>query len=61
MVIKRLLFSIIAILFITHVLQAQTITPYFSIRSQGLNTPRHISGLVHQSFTERKHPRSAAG
>ncbi len=54
MVIKRLLFSIIAILFITHVLQAQTITPYFSIRSQGLNTPRHISGLVHQSFTERK-------
>ena len=54
MVIKRLLFSIITILFITHVLQAQTITPYFSIRSQGLNTPRHISGLVHQSFTERK-------
>lgn len=35
------------------VLHAQTITPYFGIRSQGLNTPRHISGLIQQTFANR--------
>lgn len=32
------------------------ITPYFSIRSQGLNTPRHMSGIVQQLFVPHDEP-----
>ena len=35
------------------------ITPYFSIRSQGLNTPRHMGGVVQQLFTY--HDKKIAG
>lgn len=30
------------------------VTPYYSIRSQGLNTPRHISGVVQQVYAVNK-------
>ena len=51
MITKRILFCISATVFFTHIIDAKTITPYFSIRSQGLNTPRHISGMIEQAFT----------
>ncbi len=35
---------------ICHLAIGQTITPYISIRSQGLNTPRHVSGEVQQLY-----------
>ena len=33
-----------------------SITPYFSIRSQGLNTPRHLSGIVQKLFVPSNEP-----
>lgn len=50
---KRLFTSIIMMLLSVPILHAQTVTPYFSIRSQGLNTPRHLSGVVQQTFANR--------
>ena len=32
------------------------ITPYFSIRSQGLNTPRHLSGIIQKIFVPHDEP-----
>ncbi len=33
-----------------------TVTPYFPIRSQGLNTPRHASGVIQQVFIRSDDP-----
>jgi len=51
---KQIVTGIIAMILIAPILHAQTVTPYFSIRSQGLNTPRHISGVVQQTFANRE-------
>ncbi len=50
---KQFKIGIYTLLIHTACTHAHAVTPYFSIRSQGLNTPRHISGLVHQSFTQQ--------
>ena len=51
---KYLLAGILAISFLATQAESNDITPYFSIRSQGLNTPRHMSGLVQQVFANNE-------
>ncbi len=48
---KQLATFILTITCATTYANDSAITPYFSIRSQGLNTPRHMCGIVQQIFT----------
>ena len=48
--INYLITGILAISFMALNAVSNDITNYFSIRSQGLNTPRHMSGLVQQVY-----------
>lgn len=52
----QLVFLITLISCATFYTSYSTVTPYFSIRSQGLNTPRHMSGIVQQLFTSNDDP-----
>jgi hypothetical protein len=37
-----------------HLMIGQEVTPYINIRSQGLNTPRHVSGEIQQIYATEK-------
>ena len=48
---KKSIAGIAISLFVTTFGADPFVLPYFSIRSQGLNTPRHMAGIVQQVFT----------
>lgn len=47
---KGLITGIFAIYFLHSYSATTTVVPYFPIRSQGLNTPRHLVGLIQQLY-----------